>query len=216
MLAEDKFLPDLNDEIALIETTPQALVVGDEELDMNPTTVALAKDGDRRAFDTLLRPLIPKLRWRAIKAVGESNADDIVQSACIKAFTKIKTFKEQAKFSSWFYAIGTNCIRMHLRSERRLRSRYVLKKDPNSGIEENSDAVNGYTLEQQVCHREQLKKALCLLEELPHGYRDPLTMQILEGLDLKKIGKTLGISPAAVKSRIHRARVALRELVSAA
>jgi RNA polymerase sigma-70 factor, ECF subfamily len=185
-----------------------------KEIEVEPPLLELAQIGDHRAFEKLIKPLIPKLKWRAVKAVGLNGADDVVQEACIKAFNKIGGFRGDCKFSSWFYVIGTNTIRMHLRSRRRREAKELKLLGEQSiddviGITENS-----YLLEDQLMGRESLRKALAGIEELPEGYRFPLWSQIMEGTDLASLGERMGLSPAAVKSRIHRARRALRELLA--
>ncbi|MCA9544149.1 MAG: sigma-70 family RNA polymerase sigma factor, partial [Myxococcales bacterium] len=76
-----------------------------------------ARQGDEQAFDELVRPLRDQIYWRAAKAVGDRDeAEDVTQETLLRAFTRLHTFRGDAAFSSWLYMVGTNCIRMHLRS----------------------------------------------------------------------------------------------------
>ena len=193
----------------------QDYLVVSEEIEVKPTLLDKARNGDSRAFEELIKPLITKFKWRAAKAVGDASADDVVQEACIKAFTKLHTFREQARFSSWFYAIGTNTIRMHLRTRRRANSKETLLGNDITVEDLISDQRVSYSFENQIIGREALKIALDALTSLPDGYKTALWSSVIEGMDLSSIANKMCLTPSAVKTRIHRARASLKELTAA-
>ncbi|MCA9559321.1 MAG: hypothetical protein KC583_12245, partial [Myxococcales bacterium] len=72
-----------------------------------------ATQGDLAAFEQLVAPLRDRIYWRAAKAVGDlDEAEDVTQETLVKAFTRLDTFRGDARFSSWLYQVGSNCIRM--------------------------------------------------------------------------------------------------------
>ena len=82
--------------------------------------LARARQGDEDAFAQLVRPLRERIYWRAVKAVRDlDEADDVTQETMVRAFTRLATFRGDARFSSWLYMVASNCIRMHLRTRRR-------------------------------------------------------------------------------------------------
>ena len=76
--------------------------------------------GDRAAAQILLDRLAPRVLRLARRLLQDpAEAEDVTQETLLRAFTRLDTFRGEAKFSSWLYQVGTNCIRMHLRSRRR-------------------------------------------------------------------------------------------------
>ena len=81
--------------------------------------VSRARSGDSIAFERLVSPLKDRIYWRALKAMKDPDeADDIVQEAIIRAYTRLETFRGDSRFSTWLYTVASNCIRMRLRTIR--------------------------------------------------------------------------------------------------
>lgn len=218
MFTDEYVYEDVGKCISLLEEespTDQDYNVRSEEITVEPSLLDKARNGDSRAFEALIKPLIPKFRWRALKAVGEAYADDVVQEACIKAYTKLHTFREESRFSSWFFAIGTNSIRMHLRSRKRALSKESVVSGDLTVEDLVSDRRVSYELEDQIVSRESLKAAIEALLTLPEGYKNALWSSVIDGLDLASIAEKMGLTPTTAKTRIHRARASLRKILAA-
>lgn len=183
----------------------------------NPIREALlltkARKGDQDAFARLVGPLRERIYWRAVKALGDMDeAEDVTQETLLRAFTRLDTFRGDSKFSSWLYMIGSNCIRMHLRTRRR---RGALRIDDHLYDWEKSISEDSESLPPQpdvVSMNGQLFGAIDhALSQLPQQYGSILRLWVEDGLDLKQIHERSGLSIPAIKSRLHRARQRLRD-----
>ena len=175
--------------------------------------VERARGGDRAAFDRLVAPLREPIYWRAAKAGGDlDEAEDITQETLLRGVTRLETFRGDARFSSWLYQVGTNCIRMHLRTRRR---RGAMRLDDHlHEIERPSASRTDHTLERspdEIAMNAELVSALdTAISNLPPQYGSILRLWVEDGLDLKQIHERSGLSIAAIKSRLHRARQRVR------
>lgn len=176
----------------------------------------LARAGDQAAFHELVAPLREKIYWRAAKAVGDlDEAEDVTQETLLRAFTRLDTFRGDARFSSWLYQVGTNCIRMHLRSRRRRRTRPM--DDHQREVErvlEDSSLTGPIQGPDDIAMNRELNVAITeAISQLPPQYGSILRLWVEEGLDLKQIQDRSGLSIAAIKSRLHRARRKVRTAI---
>jgi len=145
--------------------------------------------------------------------VGDlDEAEDVTQETILRAFTRLDTFRGESRFSSWLYQVGSNCIRMHLRSRRRRGAQRI--EEHLREVEQSSEqrpspaqarAPDLVVMEGQLV--EALKEAI---DQLPPQYGSILRLWVEEGLDLKQIQERSGLSIAAIKSRLHRARRRVR------
>lgn len=175
--------------------------------------VARARSGDSIAFEKLVSPLRDKIYWRAFKAMKDSDeADDIVQEAIIRAYTRLETFRGDSRFGTWLYAVASNCIRMRLRT---IKRKGALKIEDNQievekSIADNADYIPA--LPDKACMNVQMFAAIEeAMNDLPEKYAQVLHMWAYEGKNLKEIHESEeGASIPAIKSRLHRARRQLR------
>lgn len=177
-----------------------------------------ARAGDEVAFAELVAPLRDRIYWRAAKAVGDlDEADDVTQETLMRAYTRLDTFRGDARFSSWLYMVGSNCIRMHLRTRRRKGAQRM--DDHLVEIERNEALVNDAA---PVLPPDEMAMSVQLMEaigeaisNLPPQYGSILRLWVEDGLDLKQIHEHSGLSIAAIKSRLHRARRRLKAAIEA-
>ncbi len=139
-------------------------------------------------------------------------ADDIVQEAIIRAYTRLETFRGDSRFSTWLYTVASNCIRMRLRT---IRRKGALKIEDNQievekSIADNADYIPA--LPDKACMNVQMFAAIEeAMNNLPEKYAQVLHMWAYEGKNLKEIHESEeGASIPAIKSRLHRARRQLR------
>ena len=168
--------------------------------------------GNLHAFEDLVRPFRDRIYWRAVKAVRDvDEAEDVTQETLLRAFTRLNTFRREARFSSWLYMVASNAIRMHLRRRRRKATQSI-----EANIQEVERATQGQLLSVDqpdvVAMRGQLFGAIDdAISQLPPQYGSILRLWVEDGLDLQEIHERSGLSVAAIKSRLHRARRRLRD-----
>jgi RNA polymerase sigma-70 factor (ECF subfamily) len=176
-----------------------------------------ARQGDERAFAALVQPLRERIYWRAVKAVRDlDQADDITQETLLRAFTRLDTFRGEARFSSWLYMVASNCIRMHLRTRRRrgalrLEDHLVQVETSNHNVLD----IPSKLPDEEVMDGQMFGALDSAMSQLPPQYGSILRLWVEDGLDLKEIHEESGLSIAAIKSRLHRARRRLRDHIDA-
>ena len=168
--------------------------------------VAAAKNGDRAAFDQLVRLTYAATFTLAFRlTANEEDARDVVQDAYLKAYRGLKRFRGDARFSTWMYRITANCASTLL--SRRSRSSHdelsvdepVADRRPEADPEAMAEA--GYV-------RDRMTAALA---DLPPRLRAVVVLRDIYDLPHEAIAAELGISQEAAKVRLHRARRKLRE-----
>ena len=147
---------------------------------------------------------------------SEEDARDAVQDAFLSAFRGVERFEGNARISTWLHRIVVNAALMKLRTRRR---------KPEQSIEEllhrflegghmSAPASPWRNDEMDVIERRQLASVMTeAIESLPDSYRNVLVLRDIEDLDTEETAQAMGISPGAVKTRLHRARQALRGLL---
>ena len=168
--------------------------------------VAAAKDGDRRAFDELVRETYAAAYTLAYRMTGnEDDARDVVQEAYLRAYRGLRHFRGDAQFTTWLYRITANCAATHL--GRRAKHRHddldaavpVADTHPDHDPQLRADADD---------LRDRLQVALAAL---PPRLRAVVLLRDIYAHSHEAIAAELGISEAAAKVRLHRARRKLRE-----
>ncbi len=180
--------------------------------DEEKVLVSRAREGDELAFAKLTKPLRERVYWRALKAIGDADeAEDIAQETLVRAFTRLETFRGDSRFSSWLYMVCSNCIRMHLRTKRR---KGALHLDDHIHDYESSRERHSEPHPERLAERVQLFDAIgSAMSQLPPQYGTILELWVYEGLDLNEIKERSGLSIAAIKSRIHRARSRVKQRI---
>lgn len=168
--------------------------------------VAAARDGDRDAFDDLVRRTYVDTYTLALRLVAdEDDARDVVQEAYLRAFRGLPRFRGEARFTTWMFRITANCAATFL--GRRRRSRCEELTDEVAGADERP-AVDPEARADQAALRDRLEAAL---RDLPPRLRAVVVLRDVYDLPHDAIAAELGISPSAAKVRLHRARRRLRD-----
>jgi RNA polymerase sigma-70 factor (ECF subfamily) len=168
--------------------------------------VTAAQDGDREAFDALVRATYADTYTLAYRLTGnEEDARDVVQDTYLRAFRGLKRFRGDAQFSTWLYRITANCATTQL--TKRSRHRHDELTDDSSLIEEHADR-DPEARSDQAELRERLQESLL---RLPPKLRAVIVLRDIYDLPHEAIARELGISESAAKVRLHRARRRLRE-----
>ena len=171
--------------------------------------VTLAQDGENRAFDELVHRYSSKVYRLAYKILHhEEDAAEAMQDAFLSAFRGLPNFKSQSTFSTWLYRVATNASLMRYR-----------KRRPNHVSLEQSQMEDGEPIELPDWSSQPLEELLTdetreAMEEgvkrLPEDLRTVFVLRDLQELSNADVAEVLHLSVAAVKSRLHRARISLR------
>jgi len=175
--------------------------------------VAQAKAGDQNAFAELVNRYERKI-YRLAKNItrNDEDAEDVLQDAFLKAYTHLDNFKGDSKFYTWIVRIAVNEALMRLRKRKTDRS-VPLDEPVELGEEtvQREIAVWEDNPEQQYSQEEWRKILDEAVDSLKPDFRTVFVLRDIEELSTEETAETLGISVPAVKSRLLRARLALRE-----
>ncbi|MCU1335934.1 MAG: polymerase, sigma-24 subunit, subfamily [Bryobacterales bacterium] len=177
------------------------------------TLVAQAKAGDQNAFSELVKGYERKI-YRLAKNItrNDEDAEDVLQDAFLKAYEHLDSFKGDSKFYTWIVRIAVNEALMRLRKRKTDRS--VPLDEPVELGEETVTreiAVWEDNPEQRYSKEEWRHILDEAVDTLKPDFRTVFVLRDIEELSTEETAETLGISIPAVKSRLLRARLALRE-----
>lgn len=174
--------------------------------------VKMLKAGDISAFDIIIERYTEKVFRLSIRITrNQEDAEDVLQEVFASVFAKIGSFKEKSAFSSWLYRITVNTAYMKLRDRKKHATVNIEDSNTtkeNSWVEKRSD-LNDVTF---MSIRSELKSILiAAVGSLPKDYQAIFILRDMDGLSNKEVADALSLSVPAVKSRLHRARLALRK-----
>lgn len=166
------------------------------------------RGGDRAAFLALLSAHGPSVRRLARVITGrDADADDVLQDTFLSAWRGREALRSDGSPRAWLLAIARNAARRRVRREALVRAEEPSLLDlglaAGWGAEDDADPES---LAAAHADREALARAL---ESLPHDDREVIVLRDLDGLSGEEVAATLGLSLAAQKSRLHRARLRL-------
>jgi RNA polymerase sigma-70 factor (ECF subfamily) len=198
----------------------------DDRSAAEPVDGKSASDGDllarlRRGDDAAFAEVVERHGGRLFAAAkrvlrSDDEARDAVQDALLSAFRGLASFNGDARLSTWLHRIVINAALM------RVRRRKHRAEQPIDGLlpRFDDDGSWGATLHPNVVsslelleRRESRALVRRCIDQLPDTYRTVLLMRDIEDLDTDEVSEVLGVTPNAVKIRLHRARQALRSLI---
>lgn len=174
--------------------------------DPDGALVISAQAGDREAFEALVRRHTDRL-YAVVRRFGFSRdaAEEITQEAFLRAWRSIGSFRGDSRFLTWLYRIGLN--EATRRAKREAARPFVRSLDAAEAVEPRDARDEPYA---RVAHAELREALAAAVRALPIKYRAPLILRDIEGLSTVDAAAVLGLGEAALKSRLHRARVAVR------
>jgi RNA polymerase sigma-70 factor (ECF subfamily) len=189
---------------------------GTEEVHPDILLVNRAREGDVQAFEQLVNQYDRQV-FRIAQHITQNreDAEDVVQDAFLKAYQKLHQFEGNSKFYTWLVRIAVNESLMRLRKRRTGR---MVSIDEDIETEEGSmprDLAEWRPDPEIMYEQTELAEILRkTIQGLPPGFRIVFVLRDVEGLSTEETAETLGLSVPAVKSRLLRARLQLRERLS--
>ncbi|MGH7801582.1 MAG: RNA polymerase sigma factor [Thermodesulfobacteriota bacterium] len=198
------------------ETSPPDLVnTTDEKL-----IELFTSSNDEKAFEEIVNRYGDKIYGLALRITrNHHSAEEVLQEVFLSLINKIHTFRGESKFSSWLYRVTANASYMYLRAQKKYENDVSLEDyvpyDENGTlmgrikVKDWSDRPDEALLSKEAM--EIIERAI---NELPEPYRVVFHLRDIEGFSNEEVSVVLGLSVPALKSRLHRARLFLRDKLS--
>jgi RNA polymerase sigma-70 factor (ECF subfamily) len=176
--------------------------------------------GDNHAFDEITIRYQDRVYRLACRMVGHDDAADVMQEAFLSVYRDLASFRHASRFSTWLYRIVTNAALMHRRARIRRPAESLetfLPEFDEAGRHRQSPAqLQVAARADELLDRRLLaEKATAALDRLPDLYRSAFVLRDLEELTTAEVADVLGVEPATVRQRVHRARLMLRGYLAA-
>jgi len=171
--------------------------------------VRLAQEGDLDAFAEIVRRHERRLRIVLLRILDDPrDVEEAVQDAFVQAWRNLGRFRAEAALFTWLYRIGVNAA--IARTRRKMHQMADLDSLPSEGAAHVSPEVRP----EAVAEAHDLRaRILAALAELPFEHREAVVLRDVVGLTNEEVAAALDLSVPAAKSRIHRGRLELRELL---
>ncbi|MBL8718331.1 MAG: sigma-70 family RNA polymerase sigma factor [Myxococcales bacterium] len=192
------------------------VVALEEQTDL--ALVGRLQAGDKSVFRELVRRHQEKVYRLSLRLTrDESKAQDAMQDAFLQVFRKIEQFQEQSAFTTWLYRITVNAALMRMRTERRHRETSLEDASPRYTEQgEMAEPVDDWAppVDDDVANRELAVHAREAVDALPEAYRSVFMLREIEELSTEDVAQILDLTIPTVKTRLHRARLALRKAIA--
>jgi RNA polymerase sigma-70 factor (ECF subfamily) len=189
-----------------LAVAPLPLPVPDDVL------VRRVQGGNTEAFEELVRRYERKVYNITYRLMGnEQDASEALQDAFMRAYRFIGKFQFKSSFFTWLYRIATNVSLSKLRKREKIETVSIDQPVNEAGDLPFEIPDLKYGPEKLIKQRELRAALQNAVDELPEDYRSVVVLRDLEGLSNEEVSNVLHLSVAAVKSRLHRGRLVLRE-----
>jgi RNA polymerase sigma-70 factor, ECF subfamily len=183
------------------------------------TLAARAAAGDNSAFETLVQRYQARVFRLACRLTSDTEAPDVLQDTFLQVYRHLPSFRGESQFATWLYRIATNAALMHRRATARRPAESLEAHLPRFDAD-GTHAATPAQLQVASCADEMLdrqtlaEKARDVIARLPDTYREAFVLRDLEEMPTAHVAQVLGIESAAVRQRVHRARLMLRGYLS--
>jgi RNA polymerase sigma-70 factor (ECF subfamily) len=186
------------------------------------TLVARAREGDRAAFDRLVELYAPRVYNLALRITGSrEEAEDCVQDSFVRAFCAIRKFRGEAAFSTWLYRVALNVSAdaAKKRARRALPASELAANDPDDPAPDldrlsTPEGDREHSPDDSLLADQRRQIILRALRRLPAHHRTVVALCDLQGLSYEESARIMGTRVGTVKSRLSRARLALKDLLA--
>lgn len=171
-------------------------------------------NGDYNAFEVLVTENQKVIYNLALKLVGnENDALDISQEAFLKAYSGLKNFRGDSRFSVWMYKLTYNICIDFLRKKQRRPQTSLTQQDEDGSLTETEIEDIRHLPESELERKELIRETNKAIDSLSQEHRDILIMREFTGMSYREIADVLYINEGTVKSRIARARRSLAKIL---
>jgi RNA polymerase sigma-70 factor, ECF subfamily len=172
--------------------------------------------GENELFYELVKPYERRVYAAALAILrNDADAEDVAQEAMLKALRGIRQFRAEARFSTWLIQITVNEALMRRRRERNGMMEGIDDQRDEDGEYTPRDFADWREIPSEALERQEVRQKLAqALASLDHKYREVFVLRDVEQLNIQETAEALGISIAAVKTRLLRARLMLRDLLA--
>jgi RNA polymerase sigma-70 factor (ECF subfamily) len=182
-------------------TPGSSLERGENEL------IAAAKQGDAAAYGSLVRKYQDRLCSSLCYVCGSlADAQDAAQEAFLRAYLKLDSFTGASAFYTWLYRIAVNAVMSEKRKERARLAREQTRSQQDELLRERVDRADDDAL-----RTERIEQVRSALDSLGIAHRTILVLREIDNCDYEEISTILKIPVGTVRSRLHRARLELRD-----
>lgn len=177
------------------------------------------RGGDAAALETLMEHYGSRV-YRLAHGItrNEADAEEVAQDVFLNLFRKIETFEGRSAIGTWIYRVAANAALIKRRGKRFELEVALEEQLPTFREDGHREGDRAWVLadwsrtpEEQMLSAETRAVLNRAIDELPDHYRAVLVLRDVEGLSNEEVAEALGESVPTVKSRLHRARMALRE-----
>jgi RNA polymerase sigma-70 factor (ECF subfamily) len=179
--------------------------------------IRLVCDGNHEAFEELVRPYERLVYVTAISILkNQADAEEVAQEAVLKAFSKLSSFRAECKFSTWLVQITYNEARMRLRKDRRnLYESLDEQKQESETDYWPKDFADWRLIPSELLEENEMREALQnAINSLCPIFREVVVLRDIQEMSIKDAATILGITEGTVKTRLHRARLLLRDTLA--
>ncbi len=174
---------------------------------------------DEEAFNEIVSRYKNRIYTMALRITrNPSDAEDVMQEVYLTLIDKLDSFREESKFSSWLYRIVANASYMHLRKNNKYNNNLSLDEyapyDEEGKLRGVKDKDWSSRPDNVLFSKESLEIIEKAVEELPEKYRLVIVLRDIEGFSNFEVAEMLNLSVPSFKSRLHRARLYLRDKIS--
>ena len=186
----------------------------DDSLPEDTLLAFKASEGDDKAFEALVRKYERLVSTCVFSVIGNSPEDvmDVSQEVFLKVYRSLSSFKGDSEFSTWLYRVAKNCALDYIRK----------RKPPSSSLDTSGDEGEGFDVpdtsessnpEKSVLQAEKSEILKRSIEKLSEEHREIIILRHVNDYSYEQIAKQLDLEVGTVKSRISRAREALKKIL---
>jgi RNA polymerase sigma-70 factor, ECF subfamily len=198
------------------ERSTQALTNGSPAV-RDSELIARILAGDRELFHELVRPYEKGVYFAAYSILqNEHDAEDVAQETVLKALRNLRTFRAEAKFSTWLVSIALNEARGRLRHARLIEFESVdAVPDEDSGDFTPAVISDWREVPLEALERKELREMLHkTIKDLPTMYREVLVLRDVQDFSIAETAAALGVNEGVVKTRLLRARLMMQKALA--
>jgi len=180
---------------------------------------ARAAAGDDSAFEEIVERFQARVFRLACRLTSETDAPDVLQETFLQVYRHLSSFRGESQFGTWLYRIATNAALMHRRANARRPAEsldvFLPRFDDHGKHAATPAELQVVSRADELLDRRFLaEKAREVMARMPDLYRDAFVLRDLEELPTADVARALGVEPATVRQRVHRARLMLRGYLS--